>query len=275
MEREHERCLPAGGRSEEQPAGLHPQPGHSVRLHLLPCQLQPRDWRPLRLHHPAGRPGQPPPPLLHPQHLGRLIQGTQIAAFVLNDGGILSDSVEIWCNYWNWPCYKLAGCKVISHCGTSRSYKEFQVVCMDRPASPANINDKKFLIEVSSIKGRRTRIEMKDRSIFLLNNLTPNSKYNVTITEQSSHFQRSNIIKINRRLSWRHLLIFSSQSQTLLVETLARPSEMVAESVVNNIQSGTRDNSAGDDHLILQLVIVLTLGKALYSLYSRYDKLRI
>ena len=59
------------------------------------------------------------------------------------------------------------------------------------------------------------------------------------------------------------------------METLALPSEMVAESVVNNIQSGTRDNSAGDDHLILQLVIVLTLGKALYSLYSRYDKLRI
>ena len=98
MEREHERCLPAGGRSEEQPAGLHPQPGHSVRLHLLPGQLQPRDWSPLRLHHPAGRPGQPgqpPTPLLHPKHLGRLIQGTQIAAFVLNDGGILSDSVEI------------------------------------------------------------------------------------------------------------------------------------------------------------------------------------
>ena len=55
---------------------------------------------------------------------------------------------------------------------------------------------------------------------------------------------------------------FSSQTQTLLVETLALPSEMVAESVVNNIQTGGgRDNSAGDDELILQLVIALSVGE--------------
>ena len=55
---------------------------------------------------------------------------------------------------------------------------------MDRAASLANINDKKFSIEVTSIKGRRTRIEMKDKSQFLLNRLSPNTKYNVTIREQ-------------------------------------------------------------------------------------------
>ena len=46
------------------------------------------------------------------------------------------------------------------------------------------------------------------------------------------------------------------------METLALPSEMVAESVVNNIQTGGgRDNSVGDDELILQLVIVLSVGE--------------
>ena len=46
------------------------------------------------------------------------------------------------------------------------------------------------------------------------------------------------------------------------METLALPSEMVAESVVNNIQTGGgRDNSAGDDELILQLVIALSVGE--------------
>ena len=54
----------------------------------------------------------------------------------------------------------------------------------------------------------------------------------------------------------------SSQTQTLLVETLALPSEMVAESVVNNIGTGGgRDNSLGDDELILQLVIALSGGE--------------
>ena len=47
------------------------------------------------------------------------------------------------------------------------------------------------------------------------------------------------------------------------METLALPSEMVAESVVNNIQTGGgRDNSGGDDGLILQLVIALSLGES-------------
>ena len=47
------------------------------------------------------------------------------------------------------------------------------------------------------------------------------------------------------------------------METLALPSEMVAESVVNNIQTGgARDNSGGDDGLILQLVIALSLGES-------------
>lgn len=44
---------------------------------------------------------------------------------------------------------------------------------------------------------------------------------------------------------------------------MALPSEMVAESVVNNIQSGTRDNSPGEENLILQLVIAVSLGKPL------------
>ena len=56
---------------------------------------------------------------------------------------------------------------------------------MDSGSSLANMNDKKFFIEVTSIKGRKTRIEMKDKSLFLLNRLTPNTKYNVTIREES------------------------------------------------------------------------------------------
>ena len=65
-----------------------------------------------------------------------------------------------------------------------------QVVCKDsREESLANINDKKFFIEVTSIKGRKTRIEMKDR-IFLLNNLSPSTKYKVGIREESDHMKR-------------------------------------------------------------------------------------
>ena len=55
------------------------------------------------------------------------------------------------------------------------------------------------------------------------------------------------------------------------METLALPSEMVAESVVNNIQTGGgRDNSVGDDELILQLVIALSVGE--YTTRSRLQK---
>ena len=64
-------------------------------------------------------------------------------------------------------------------------------------------------------------------------------------------------------------MYFSSQTQTLSVETLALPSEMVAESVVNNIQTGGgRDNSRGDDELILQLVIALSVGEFTVSFLS-------
>ena len=64
-------------------------------------------------------------------------------------------------------------------------------------------------------------------------------------------------------------MYFSSQTQTLSVETLALPSEMVAESVVNNIQTGgARDHSVGDDELILQLVIALCLGESTVSFLS-------
>ena len=46
------------------------------------------------------------------------------------------------------------------------------------------------------------------------------------------------------------------------METLGLPSEMVAESVVNNIQTGGgRDNSGGDERLLLQLVIALSVGE--------------
>ena len=135
-----------------------------------------------------------------------------------------------------------------------------QVVCRDsQEESLANINDKKFFIEVTSIKGRKTRIEMKDR-IFLLNNLSPSTKYKVGIREESDHMKRLGlkISELERRVS----SCFSSQTQTLLVETLALPSEMVAESVVNNIGTGGgRDNSVGDDELILQLVIALSVGE--------------
>ena len=44
---------------------------------------------------------------------------------------------------------------------------------------------------------------------------------------------------------------------------------MVAESVVNNIQTGGgRDNSRGDDELILQLVIALSVGEFTVSFLS-------
>ena len=66
-----------------------------------------------------------------------------------------------------------------------------QVVCKDsREESLANINDKKFFIEVTSIKGRKTRIEMKDRRIFLLDKLSPSTKYKVRIREESDHMKR-------------------------------------------------------------------------------------
>lgn len=57
-------------------------------------------------------------------------------------------------------------------------------------SASANIKEKKFLIEVTSIKGRRTRIEMKDKSVFQVNNLSPNTKYEVQVSERDSQLQR-------------------------------------------------------------------------------------
>ena len=68
-----------------------------------------------------------------------------------------------------------------------------QVVCKDRHSEEeilANINDRKFFIEVTSIKGRKTRIEMKDKRTFLLTNLSPSTKYRVRIKEESDHMKR-------------------------------------------------------------------------------------
>ena len=68
-----------------------------------------------------------------------------------------------------------------------------QVVCKDSQEEGlglANINDKEFFIEVTSIKGRKTRIEMKDKRIFLLSNLSPSTKYEVRIREESDHMRR-------------------------------------------------------------------------------------
>ena len=56
-------------------------------------------------------------------------------------------------------------------------------------------------------------------------------------------------------------LRYFSEAQILLVDTLVLPSEMVAESVVNNIQSNSFDSVPSNVEYSFQILVALSLGK--------------
>jgi len=132
---------------------------------------------------------------------------------------------------------------------TNITHSSFQVHCDDTHTDPdknsANSNDnKEYLIEVSQVSNDDNKLEKHSSggilfNNFSANNLDPNTRYIVTI----------------RRRSGEQL----SEAQILFVDTLVLPSEMVAESVVNNIQSNSFDSDSSNVEYSFQILVALSL----------------